>query len=289
MSINISASWGGLAFDADYTKSDYLLTDITGWDGWVGEQWSAPRMTSHGSHMGPVYVRDRQVILTGYCHTPDRRDELFAALSAALSPGAHGGLEQPLTVTFAGRTLTTPAVVRSFDPLTASSLWPGGAFGWKIEMLCASPYRWEVSSQSVTVAMAQDGVGGLEFDLFTTGTTDTGFLEFGPAGSDGLFTLTNPGSVATPPVFIVHGPCGPFVIESQSTGQALMYSGEVLSGQTLTLSDGSVRLDGVDRGVYLTRRQWWTVPPKGSVTGRFTAAGDPSPARLTVTVTGRHL
>ena len=168
--------------------------------------------------------------------------------------------------------------------------WAAGVFGWKIEFHCADVYRYETTSRTVSTGLAGYGSGALEFDLFTDGAADTGFLEFGAPGADGLFTLENPGSMEIHPVFTVKGPAAAFAIENQSTGQSLVYSGEIFPGQSLVLNDGSVLLDGVDRSIYLTGRQWWTVPAGGRMTGRFRSLGPAKPGSLlTVTTTGRHL
>lgn len=291
MIVDSWVQWQGLEFNADYrTEPKLLLKGIAGWDSWDASRWTSKRPDAHGQFAGRAFVTSRQVVLTGICYRPQERDVLFEKLSRSMSLPMRGGTDERLTVRHAGRTLWTNATLMQFDPMETPNTWAAGVFGWKIELHCAGVYRYELNSQSVTAVLASNGSGAMEFDLFTDGTSDTGFLEFGAPGADGLFTVENPGSVEIHPVFTISGPAAPFAIENQSTGQSLIYNGEIFAGQTLTLNDGSVLLDGVDRSIYLTGRQWWTVPAAGRVVGRFRSLGPAKPGTtLTVTSTGRHL
>lgn len=283
--------WRGLEFNADYrTDPQFLLKGLVGWNSWEASRWTGKRPDAHGQFAGRAYVSNRQIVVTGVCYRPEERDALFDKLSRSLSLPMRGGTEERLTVRHGGKTLWAEAALMQFEPMETPNTWAAGVFGWKIEFHCADVYRYETTSQTVTTGLAGNGSGALEFDLFTDGSTDTGFLEFGAPGVDGLFTVENPGSMEIHPVFTIRGPAASFAIENQSTGEALIYSGELFTGQTLTLNDGSVLLDGVDRSIYLTGRQWWTVPAGGRIVGRFRSIGPAKPGTLlTVTSTGRHL
>jgi hypothetical protein len=129
--------------------------------------------------------------------------------------------------------------------------------------------------------------GGLEFPLFSDGTDDTGWLEFGEAGSQGTIVLGNQGTADTWPLFAVDGPVvGGFQIVDQATGRVLEYSGDVADGSTLTLdaAQGTVMLDGVaDRSTLLTRRQWSPVPANGGTTVTFLPLASHTDATLHAT------
>ncbi|MBQ1444119.1 MAG: hypothetical protein IIZ13_09765 [Renibacterium sp.] len=291
MIVDSWVNWRGLELNADYrAETDFLLKGIVGWSSWEASRWTGKRPDAHGQFAGRAYVANRQVVLTGVCYRPESRDALFDELSKSLALPMRGGTDEWLTVRHAGRTLRAAATLMQFEPMETPATWAAGVFGWKIEFHCADVYRYETTSRTVSTGLAGYGSGALEFDLFTDGAADTGFLEFGAPGADGLFTLENPGSMEIHPVFTVKGPAAAFAIENQSTGQSLVYSGEIFPGQSLVLNDGSVLLDGVDRSIYLTGRQWWTVPAGGRMTGRFRSLGPAKPGSLlTVTTTGRHL
>lgn len=291
MIVDSWVSWRGIEFSADYrVEPKFLLKDIVGWNSWDAARWTSKRPDAHGQFAGRAFVTSRQIVLTGVCYRPEERDALFDELGRTLTLPLRGGGAERMTVRHAGKTLWTLATLMQFEPMETPETWAAGVFGWKIELHCADVFRYEVTSQTVTTGLASNGTGALEFDLFTDGNTDTGYLEFGPAGADGLFTVENPGSVEIHPVFTVTGPAAPFTIENQATGQALVYSGEIFAGQRLVLNDGSVLLDGVDRSVALTGRQWWTVPANGRITGRFRSLAPAKPGTLlSVSTTGRQL
>jgi hypothetical protein len=117
-------------------------------------------------------------------------------------------------------------------------------------------------------------VGGLEFDLFTDGQADTGYLEFGEVGNNGRNRVTNPGSA---PLWVAHRVTGPtpaagFEIVDTSTGERLRYADVVPAGSTLDIdtAEGSAILDGVaDRSGRLTVAEWGPVPARGDTEFAF--------------------
>lgn len=130
--------------------------------------------------------------------------------------------------------------------------------------------------------------GGLAFDLFTDGTTDTGFLEFGAPSSSGRLTLTNPGTANAWPVYAITGPVpdAGFELVCTTTGRRLRFVGAIATGSTLTIDSatGAVLLDQTaDRGGRLTHREWFSVPAGGSCEVLFTPLGTTSAATLTAT------
>lgn len=129
--------------------------------------------------------------------------------------------------------------------------------------------------------------GGMEFDLFTDGVVDTGFLEFGETGSTGRVRVVNQGTAETWPVFTVAGWAPPFQIVETATGRRLEYSGVVPAGSSLSIDSatGVVLLDEVaDRSGSLVRREWAPVPAHASSEFLFLPLGPVSPtASLTVT------
>lgn len=116
--------------------------------------------------------------------------------------------------------------------------------------------------------------GGLKFDLFTDGSTPTGWLEFGTPGSTGRNRVDNAG---TAPLWVVHRVLGPtpeggFEIVDTVTGRRIRFVGTVPAGSVLEIDTaaGTATLDGVaDRSGQLTIREWTPVPAGGSTEFAF--------------------
>lgn len=211
----------------------------------------------------------------GVCVDAERRNELLEQLEAAAYLGARGDL----TITVAGRTLSTPARVRRCKPVVGP-LWSSGVFPWAIEWSCPDAFRYG-ETRTETTGLPLDA-GGLRYPLYTNGAgTDVGFLDYGSYGTEGSVTITNDGTAETWPRFTIAGnaPAG-FTITEMTTGRRLLFVGPVAAGSSLALDSatGSVILDGVvSRAGELTRREWTPIPPKGSLTFEFRApAGSPT-------------
>jgi len=130
--------------------------------------------------------------------------------------------------------------------------------------------------------------GGLEFDLFTDGSTDTGFLEFGASSATGRLLVANPGNEDAWPQFEITGPLDTGIeVVKVGTGERLRFEGGVSAGSALVLDSatGLVVIDGyADRSGLLTIRDWSRVPPGGSAEFEFVPLGSFSAAQLTATV-----
>ena len=131
--------------------------------------------------------------------------------------------------------------------------------------------------------------GGLEYDLYTDGTTDTGVLEYGAASATGRMVVVNAGNADVWPQFEILGPVPGegFEILRVGTGDRLHYVGDVSAGSRLVIdsASGVVAIDGyADRSGLLTVRDWFPVPAKGSVEIAFVPLGSFSTATLTATV-----
>lgn len=290
--IDTQIVWGNITLQGDRSQPcDYLLTDLTGWEDWTGVRQTVDRPNQHGVYAAPVFVREKQIVATGYCRTPGERDQLFSALGASMSLPAAGGTEQPITISNAGRTLTAQAALSAFDPMSdVRNLWGRDVFGWKIAWLQSDPRRYG-PAQSASTGLALPA-GGLEYDLFTDGTTDTGFLEFGPYSTSGQVQVSNPGTTDAAPLFQITGPLDNCQISRPDTNQTLDFTGSVPAGSVLTIdaATATVLLDGAaDRSSLLSPRQWWDVPPGQTVTVNFATRGALTTAQLTVTVEGTYL
>lgn len=254
--------WNGLRLEGSRQDGPLTFRSITGWeDPPAVRSGSRPRPNSHGEYAEPGYTAGRVVTVAGACTTQEQRDALLWQLQAAMTPG----VTSDLTVNLAGRTLSARARLDRFTPEVAET-WAVGVFPWAAQWWCADPLRYGAPIVSAPTGLPVE-TGGLEFDLFTDGTTDVGYLEFGPAGTSGKVTLANDGTAEAWPVFSVSGtlPDGFELVESY-TGSRLRYEGPVTAGGdpvTLDSATGRVRLGSADRGGSLTRAEWWGIPPGG--------------------------
>ena len=269
-----------------YGSKDAGRFSFYDWSGWEDlpdpRQDSLERPQQHGRFDAPVFGQERHVIVSGRCQSPAERDAMLVELQASFNFHAPDPL--PLTITHAGRTLTSDARLLRFKPVSPD--WGAGFIGWAAEWTCADPIRY---GQPVPVTTGFPVLtGGLEFDLFTDGTTDTGFLEFGAASATGRLVVANPGNEDVWPQFEIAGPLDTGLeVVRVGTGERLRFEGGVSVGSALVLDSatGLVVIDGyADRSGLLTIRDWSSVAPGGSAEFEFVPLGSFSAAQLTATV-----
>ncbi|MFD6093646.1 hypothetical protein ACFWGN_16130 [Oerskovia sp. NPDC060338] len=236
-----------------------------------GDDWAAARPIG----LGLEIMADDE---TGVTY-----DQALAALRAVMVP-TRGDLVSLWVQLPSRAVLRWDVKVRRHRIMTDASYEMGLAVA-EAELYAPDPvgYGAEVTASTGFRAMT----GGLEFDLFTDGTSDTGFLEFGEAGSTGRVELSNPGTAETWPVYVVAGPSPAFEILDVTTGRHLQYTDEVPAGSSVSLDSatGLVLLDQVaDRSGALVRREWSSIPPASTSSVMFLPLGPASPA-ATLTVT----
>jgi len=269
-----------------YGRADLGRFSFATLDGWEDlpdpRQDSTERPQAHGRFDAPVFGNERHVLVSGRCSTPAERDVMLIELQASFN--FHAPDELPLTITQAGRTLTAFARLLRFKPVSPD--WGAGFIGWAAEWVCSDPIRYGAPAPVTTGFPVL--AGGLEFDLFTDGTTDTGVLEFGAASTTGRLIVANPGNEDVWPQFEITGPIDAGIeVVKVGTGERLRFEGGVSTGSVLVLDSatGLVVIDGyADRSGLLTIRDWSSVPPGGSAEFEFVPLGAFSTAQLTATV-----
>lgn len=273
---SVTVEWGALTLHGRRDDGDLSLASLTGWEELPPIRTDGrPRPNAHGLFPGRVLATARQVVVSGFCATPARRDEFLTMLQSSLSLPGNPSTEADLSVTAAGRTLTASAQLVGFAP-TLDGLWGAGLFGWSARWLCADPFRYAAQVTGSTALPVQ--AGGLEYDLYTDGAgVGVGWLVFGDAGTSGKVSLANAGTAESRPVFTVSGtlPDG-FELTETYTGNRLTYEGPLTAaGDAVTLdsSTGRVRLGSADRGGLLTRGEWWGVPAGGDREVLFSTLG----------------
>lgn len=261
--------WRGLTLSSD-RSSPFGVANVAGWDELPSSRYdSAVRPQGHGRFDAPVWSDERVVTLTGQIVSDDR-DALLRELASVMTwPSGRGTIED-LVVTRAGRTLTAGARLTAFR--TPSDLtWSVGRVPFVVEWRCPDPLRYGDAQTQETGFPTL--AGGMEFDLFTDGSVDTGFLEFGAASSTGQVMVSNLGTADSWPQFTITGPVPPFQIVAVESGDRLVFSREVAAGDVLVIDAGTgvVVLNGgdVDYSGYLTTAEWTAIPAGGSRTYAF--------------------
>jgi hypothetical protein len=272
-----------------YGSKDAGRFSFYDWSGWedlpdARQPNALARPQAHGLFDSQVFSNERHVIVSGRCQTPAERDAMLLELQASFN--FHAPDELPLTITQAGRTLTAQARLLRFKPVSPD--WGAGLIGWAAEWVCSDPIRYG-APVSVTTGFPVLA-GGLEFDLFTDGTTDTGVLEFGAASATGRILVTNPGNEDAWIQFEIAGPlpADGFEIVTVGTGARDRFEGGVSVGSTLLIDTATalVVIDGyADRSGLLTVRDLAPIPPGGSAEYEFVPLGAFSAATLTATIT----
>lgn len=275
--------WRGLTFSSD-ASSPFGVRSLLGWDELPDSRQDSPeRPQAHGRFDTPVWADERVVTLAGQIVSQDR-DALLRELSGVMGWPSGGGSAETLTVTRAGRTLTASARLRAFRTPTDLD-WSVGKVPFAIEWRCADPLRYGPAATVETGFPVL--AGGLEFPLFTDGTNDTGYLEFGAQSSTGRVVVTNEGTADSTQQFTVTGPVPPFQIVAVESGRRLVFSRPVAAGDVLVIDSatGVVVLNGgdVDYSGYLTTAEWVSVPPGGSQTFAFLPLEGTGTGTLTVT------
>lgn len=99
-------------------------------------------------------------------------------------------------------------------------------------------------------------------------------MDFGTTGSGGSVGFANTGTAPTEPVFTVSGALSQgFQITWVETGQHLTYSYPVGSDIVIDCGAGVASTQGQDRTVYLTQRDWFSVPAGATATFQIAALG----------------
>jgi hypothetical protein len=270
-----------------YGRADLGRFSFATLDGWEDlpdpKHEETDRPQAHGRFDALVFGDQRRVLATGRCTSPAERDAMLIELQASFN--FHAPDELPLTITQAGRTLTAYARLLRFKPVSPD--WGAGFIGWAAEWVCSDPIRYGAPVPVTTGFPVL--AGGLEFDLFTDGTTDTGYLEFGASSTTGRIVVVNDGNEDAWPQFEVAGPvpADGFEIVTVGTGARDRFEGGVSVGSTLLIDTATalVVIDGyADRSGLLTVRDLAPIPPDGSSEYEFVPLGSFSAATLTATV-----
>lgn len=269
--VTVSGVTFGSPMFVDDAGCEWVFSTIEGWDdsGAGVRRDDEDRPQAHGTFDVPGYRTGRSVGIAGTVLCPSRAAAAVVVqrLNALLAAGQSGDL----TVTDADLPTMSASVRLADQPVVDWSGPHGVTVRFELEFWAADPLRYGTPSSATTGFPSISG--GLEFPLFTDGTIDTGFMEFGTPSSTGRVTVSNEGTADTWPQFIATGPVPPFQIVEVESGRRLVFSRPVAAGDVLVIDSatGVVVLNGgdVDYSGYLTTAEWSPVPPMSSVTYAF--------------------
>lgn len=274
----ISVTVDGLTVSDPPTSGWVLAPDgLTGWfDGATVRSSSEDRPQQHGAFARQAFRGGRVVTVQGFA-APFVADA-ESRVTAVLADGGFGDLR----VTALDGTTTTASVQIHGAPLVKVNR--SGAISFQLQFFAPDPLRYGATINATTGFPTQ--AGGLNFDLFTNGTADVGYLDFGTAGASGRVQVANPGTADSWPQFQITGPTPAFSIACVDTGDRLYFSRALSSGETLLIDSatGIVTLNGgdVDYSGLLTTAQFFPIRKGGSCMIAFLPDGSTTAGQLTV-------
>ena len=276
-------TFAGHTFDGSDTPGDNLLENLEGWfDGTEVRSETLARQQAHGDFEVPSWHGGRIVsaVVSRRCASDAQAGAARREFAAMLAGGAFDDLtvvEADGHATSARVRLNARTLVRWFPHSQRVRA--------VVELYAPDPLRYaDATNLSTTFATSS---GGLEFPLFTDGTDDTGFLEFGEQGSTGRVSLpVQDGTAPGHTQLLVTGPVPPFSIVRVETGRRIAFARSVPAGDRLLIdtATGSALLNGgdVDYSGLLTHWEWDPINPGEAATFAFLADGPTDTGTLTV-------
>ena len=242
------------------------IAKLDGWYAPATRTQISQREADHGAWMGPVYLGERPITLTGVIDAPnsatleDAVEQLLAACALT---------DTTLTV---WETIPKQVTVRrSGDPVI--DRLGAAAASYSLLVTAEDPRRYEMTWQSRTTALPSTS-GGLVLPATVP-------LTISATTVSGQINATNAGTIATRPIFTIAGPVQQpqvSVLTEDGTVRTLIYADTLNTGDVLTINTDAhtVLLGTASRRRYLSG-QWPEIPAGQSVTIAFTAAAyDPS-------------
>lgn len=238
----------------------HILQDVAGWFGGVGVTGdNTQRSLSHGLFPQPSRRTGRALTVKGVLVFEDR--DVRAVAERRISGLFWDGELGTVTVDDGNLVLSTEA---KLDGEIDLERWGTTALRVSVPLLCPDPFLYAQAAQtSITPPGYGEGVrlasGPFEGDVFR-------FYGGPPPGG----VLTNAGNVEAWPRFVVRGafPSGFRIVSGR---HVIAYPHPVYEQAPVTVDTrtGSVSVRGVDQTHLLSSRQWFSIPPHGSVTARI--------------------
>lgn len=276
-STSLYATVGGLTLGGvDTFGTRLILEREDGWLGGVGTRiQKQDRPARSGAYTAPAYLAPRVFTLTGKGVGASEVGALATAraLSSLLADGS------PAQFQWADPSGAYGALVQRDGPPKVRLLTPTD-FEWSLTFYAPDPRRY--GTALTQQAGLRTGGGGLAYPLAYP-------LDYGTTPTGGRVTFTNNGTASSEPIITVSGPfAAGFEITYAEAGRRLRYEAPVGSDLVIDCGAGTVTTQGQERAMYLTVREWFSVPAGATATfalatlGSETSASAPT-AGMTVT------
>lgn len=261
--------FAGLTFNGGAGATGWFLGNLIGWgDAPSSKATAEARPQAHGSFgTGTNWRGARVVTVEGTYRGATMRDTVQARESIAALQG--NGIPSLFTYTDANlgpRTLNGVVIVngptapaRLFEPF----------FKFSFDVLAVDPKKY--GTPVITTAGLPAPGTGVTYPV-------TYPVTYGVTASGGRVTVANPGTAETTPLLEVTGElAGGFSLVELGTGREVRFERVVPAGSTVVVNPRTGRayidVPGNDVTGFLTRADWFTVPPGGSTEVQFTAIG----------------
>jgi hypothetical protein len=220
------------------------------------------RPASDGSFDAPPLRSSRIITLTGLVRAQTRGAAAVAADRISALMGSDLGTFAVLDPDLGSREVQCRL---TGTPQVDASAIGVGLVRWQL-MFRSPDYRKYGQSVTATTGLRTLGTG-LVYPLVYP-------LSYGTPGTGGSVQFTNTGTAPTEPVFTVSGALSAgFQLTWVETGQHLTYSFPVGSDVVIDCGAGTASTQGQDRTVYLTSRDWFSVPAGATATFQIAALG----------------
>lgn len=271
----IQVDLGDVTFGGvDDTGVSWHIANIEGWYGPSTRTQLTPREADHGAWMGPVYLGERPLTLTGVIHAPSS-----AGLEAALERLLAACSLTDTTLTVWESVPKQCTVRRSGDPIITRI--GAVAASYSLLVTAPDPRRYALVEQSPSTGLPFTS-GGLQPPFTVPVTIDATTVL-------GQISATNAGTIATRPVFTIVGPVSQPRITvlypgDGSTIRSLAYSQDLAAGDVLVIDTDThtAMLGGASRRRWLSG-SWPDIPPGKTVSIQYRAAGYNASTTLTAT------
>lgn len=251
----ITIKHNGTIWDKDIPKLTFDTTAVTGlWDIPTMNADKTSRPISHGAFYDRGYTDARLIELSGHAFSVDDVGlyELRDKLAGALSTG------QKMTFVFYfgnSKRIVEGRLEGTLDWTIQRSNYAQ----WKFSILCPDPrlYSDWRNVQLGSIDVQRTGLGfSIDYPVSFTSTLDM------PVQG----VCTNKGNSIAYPVFSTNVNSTGFTIRSGS--QVLTFTGTTTKASTVVVDTftGQVTVGGADRSYLLTKRDWITIPPYGTIT-----------------------
>lgn len=158
------------------------------------------------------------------------------------------------------------------------------SFDFQLPLSAVDPRLYDTTLLTAVTTLPTPGATGLNWSptasagLNWSPSASAG-LDWGSVSSNGTITLTNPGTAATYPKFVLTGPLAQPVITDVATGRTLAYSDQLPTSSDFLVIDcnpftRTVALQGItDRFPLMSSAQWMEIPAGGSLTVALSGVG----------------